>query len=152
MTGEYFDSAIFIGPNLEQRIQKFVLDDEQVVAGSGPTDATTGQPLGGKHVQGGLKVGEMEQWALVSHGAMLNMYEKTSIDSDGRILYICRNCGNTAVYNEYRNIYICRLCEEYADIVAVESTKAAMLFMEELAASNISMKFGVTPREFEFYS
>lgn len=151
MTGEYFDSAIFIGPNLEQRIQKFVLDDEQVVAGSGPTDATTGQPLGGKHVQGGLKVGEMEQWALVSHGAMLNMYEKISTDSDGRIMHICRNCGNLAVLNEYKEIYICKICEEYADIVAVETTKSAMLFVEELAASNISMKFGVTPREYDHY-
>ena len=149
-TGEYFDSAIFIGPNLEQRIQKFVLDDEQVVAGSGPTDATTGQPLGGKHVQGGLKIGEMENWALCSHGAMLNMYEKLSTDSDGRVMNICRNCGNFAVYNEYRNIYVCKTCEEYADIVNVDSSKAAMLFIEELAAANISMKFGVTPREFEY--
>jgi DNA-directed RNA polymerase beta subunit len=149
MTGEYFDSAIFIGPNLEQRIQKFVLDDEQVVAGSGPTDATTGQPLGGKHVQGGLKTGEMEMWALCSHSSVLNMYEKSSIDSDGRVMYICRNCGLPSVYNEYKNIYICNICEEFADIVAVESTKSAILFMEELAAANISMKFGVEPRQYE---
>ncbi len=150
-TGEYLDSAIFIGPNLEERIQKFVLDDEQVVAGSGPTDATTGQPLGGKHVQGGLRVGEMENWALASHGSMLNMYEKLSIDSDGRTIYICRNCGNYAVYNEYRNIYICKVCEEYADISAIDGSKSAILFAEELAASNISMRYGVTPREFEVW-
>jgi len=150
-TGEYFDSAIFIGPNLEERIQKFVLDDEQVVAGSGPTDATTGQPLGGKHVQGGLRVGEMENWGLASHGSMLNMYEKLSTDSDGRIIYICRNCGNFAVYNEYRNIYICKVCEEYADIAAVDGSKTAILFAEELAASNISMRYGITPREFEIW-
>ena len=148
-TGEYLDSAIFIGPNLEERIQKFVLDDEQVVAGSGPTDATTGQPLGGKHVQGGLRVGEMENWGLASHGSMLNMYEKLSTDSDGRIIYICRNCGNFAIYNEYRNIYICKVCEEYADISAVDGSKTAILFAEELAASNINMKYGITPREFE---
>jgi DNA-directed RNA polymerase beta subunit len=150
-TGEYLNSAIFIGPNLEERIQKFVLDDEQVVAGSGPTDATTGQPLGGKHVQGGLRVGEMENWALSSHGSMLNMYEKLSIDSDGRIVYICRNCGNFAVYNEYVNIYICKICEEYADIAAIDSSKTATLFAEELAASNISMRYNITPREFEIW-
>lgn len=152
MTGEYFDSAIFIGPNLEERIQKFVLDDEQVVAGSGPTDATTGQPLGGKHVQGGLRVGEMENWGLASHGSMLNMYEKLSTDSDGRVVYICRNCGNYAVHNEYRNIYICKVCEEYADITAVDGSKTAILFAEELAASNISMRYGITPREFDVYT
>lgn len=148
-TGEYFDSAIFIGPNLEQRIQKFVLDDEQVVAGSGPTDATTGQPLGGKHVQGGLKIGEMENWALCSHGSMLNMYEKVSTDSDGRVMHICRNCGNFAVLNEHRNIYICKICNEYADIIGVDSSKSAMLLAQELAAANIGMRYVVTPREFE---
>lgn len=151
-TGEYLDSAIFIGPNLEERIQKFVLDDEQVVAGSGPTDATTGQPLGGKHVQGGLRVGEMENWGLASHGAMLNMYEKLSIDSDGRTVYICRNCGNFAVYNEYKNIYICKSCDEYADIASVDSSKTAVLFLEELAASCVGVRAGVTPREFEIYT
>ena len=93
MTGEYFDAAIFIGPCAEQRLQKFVLDDEQSVAGSGPTDATTGQPLGGKHVQGGLKLGEMEHWGLESHGSMINLFEKTHSDSDHRKTYICRGCG-----------------------------------------------------------
>lgn len=151
MTGEYFDSAIFIGPNLEQRIQKFVLDDEQVVAGSGPTDAITGQPLGGKHIQGGLRIGEMENHGLLSHGCMLNMYEKLSIDSDGKTAYVCRNCGNYSVYNEYKNIYICNVCEEYADIVSIDTSKSSILFIEELAAANISVKFGVTPREFESY-
>lgn len=151
-TGEYLDSSIFIGPNFEERIQKFVLDDEQVVAGSGHTDTTTGQPLGGKHVQGGLRIGEMEVWALSSHGSMLNMYEKLSTDSDGRVVYICRKCGNFAVYNEYKNIYKCIVCKEYADIVSVDSSKTAILFAEELAASNISMRYGITPREYEFYS
>jgi DNA-directed RNA polymerase II subunit RPB2 len=150
-TGEYMDSAIFIGPNYEQRIQKFVLDDEQVVAGSGHTDATTGQPLGGKHVQGGLRIGEMEVWVLASHGSMLNMYEKLSKDSDGRVVYICRSCGQFAVYNEYKNIYKCVVCQEFADIVAVDSSKTAILFAEELAASNISMRYGLRPREYEQY-
>jgi DNA-directed RNA polymerase II subunit RPB2 len=151
-TGEYLNSSIFIGPNFEERIQKFVLDDEQVVAGSGHTDATTGQPLGGKHVQGGLRIGEMEVWALSSHGSMLNMYEKLSTDSDGRIVYVCRKCGNFAIYNEYKNIYKCITCEEDADIVAIDSSKTAILFAEELAASNISMRYGVVPREYEQYT
>lgn len=151
MTGEHFDSAIFIGPVTGQRLQKFVLDDEQSVAGSCPTDATTGQPLGGKSVQGGLRMGEMETWALESHGSMLNLYEKHHIDSDGRVLYVCRRCGNSAVYNEYREIYQCRVCKEFADIAAIESTKTANLMMEELAASNVGMTIGLKRRQFEKY-
>ncbi len=148
-TGVFFDAAMFIGPIMEQRLQKFVLDDEQAVGGSSPTDATTGQPLGGKHVHGGIRIGEMERWCLQCHGTILNLYEKTHTDSDGRTMYVCRGCGNLAVYNEYQKIYQCRTCNEMADISAVDSTKTAILFHEELAASGIRMRLGLRPREFE---
>jgi DNA-directed RNA polymerase beta subunit len=151
MTGEYFDSAIFIGPSAGQRLQKFVIDDEQSVAGSCPTDPTTGQPLGGKSVQGGLRMGEMETWALESHGSMFNLYEKHHSDSDGRTLHVCRRCGNMAVYNEVREIYQCRACKEFADISFIESTKTANLLMEELAASNVCITIGLKRRQFEQY-
>lgn len=148
-TGEYFDAAIFIAPTMQQRLQKFVLDDEQSVAGVGPTDATTGQPLGGKHVQGGLRIGEMERWGLEAHGAMINLHEKSHTDSDGREMFVCRGCGALAVYNEHHSIYWCRTCGEGADIAVVESTKTAILLHEELAAANISVRLGLRPRAFE---
>jgi DNA-directed RNA polymerase subunit B len=148
LTGEWFDAAIFIGPTMEQRLQKFVLDDEQSVAGSGPTDATTGQPLRGKHVKGGLRIGHMERDTMDSHGAMINLAEKLGTDSDGRVSYVCRGCGHYAVYNEFHGIYKCR-CGEMADISAVDSSKSAILFHEELAAGSIQMKLGLRPREFE---
>jgi DNA-directed RNA polymerase II subunit RPB2 len=149
-TGGYFDAAIFIAPTFEQRLLKFVSDDEQSVAGSGPTDATTGQPLGGKHVQGGLRLGEMENWCLTAHGSMLNLFEKTSTDSDGRALYVCRGCGHYGVYNEFQgNLYVCRRCGEMADIARVDGSKSAALFHEELAAASIRVRFGLRPREFE---
>jgi DNA-directed RNA polymerase beta subunit len=148
-TGEHVDAAIFIAITAEQRLQKFVLDDEQAVAGSGPTDATTGQPLGGKHVHGGLRLGEMEVWGLVSHGSMLNMSEKGHQDSDGRPMHVCRGCGQFAVYNEYRSIYACRRCGDLADIATVDGRKTAVLIHEELAAANIRVRMGLRPREFE---
>jgi DNA-directed RNA polymerase beta subunit len=125
------------------------LDDEYAVASSGPTDATTGQPLGGKNVRGGLRLGEMEAWCLESQGAMMSMYEKYSEDSDGRTLYVCRGCGNHAACNETYNVYKCRICGEAADIAAVESAKSSIVFQEELAAANIRVKLGLKPREFE---
>lgn len=148
-TGEVFDAAIFIGPTFQQRLQKFVLDDEQSVAGSGPTDATTGQPLGGRHIKGGLRIGEMERWGLQSHGSMLNIFEKTHLDSDGRTMYVCRGCGSLAVYNEYHGVYRCRACREAADIAAVDSTKTAILLHEELAAANVRVRLGLEPRAFD---
>jgi len=96
-------------------------------------------------------MGEMETWALESHGSMFNLYEKHHIDSDGRVLYVCRRCGNSAVYNEFRDIYQCRICKEFADIAAIESTKTANLMREELAASNVEMTIGLKRRQFEKY-
>ena len=149
MTGEYMWVAIFIAPTFEQRLQKFVLDEEQAVAGSGPTDATTGQPLGGKHVQGGIRLGHMELDGLASHGSMFNVAEKTSTDSDGRVMHICRGCGAFAAYNSGREIYSCLTCGELADISAVDGSKTAVLLHEELAAANIRITLGLAPREFD---
>ena len=149
MTGEYFDAAIVIGPCAEQRLQKFVLDDEQSVAGSGPTDATTGQPLGGKHVHGGLRIGEMEHWGLESHGSMYNLFEKTSQDSDGRVMHVCRGCSALAAYNEFQGVYNCKSCGELADISAVDGSKSAILFHEELAAANVTVRLGLRPRAYD---
>jgi DNA-directed RNA polymerase beta subunit len=148
-TGTYFDAAIFIGPTYEQRLLKFVIDDKYSVAGTGPTDATTGQPLKGKNIGGGLRIGEMELWCLESHGTMFNSYEKMSIHSDGRKIYVCRNCGDLAIYNREQDIYRCPNCKEMAEIVAFDSKKTASVFMEEVMASNIKMMLGMQQRTFE---
>ena len=149
--GEVLDAAIFVGPTYYQRLQKFVLDDEYAVAGSGPTDATTGQPLGGKNSSGGLRLGEMERWCLQSHGAVRNDLEKTHDDSDGRTMYVCRNCGDRAICNPREGIYRCLNCRELADIAAVDSRKTAMVFLDELAGSNVKVRLGLTPRTFVEY-
>ena len=148
-TGAHLDVAITLGFILQQRLQKFVLDEEQCVGGAAPTDATTGQPLGGKHVQGGLRLGYMEIDTLVAHGAAFTAEEKLRTDSDARTMYICRGCGGSAIVNEAAGIFDCRACGELADIAAVPSTKSAMLFREELAGGNIDMRLGPRPREFE---
>jgi len=150
-TGEYMNASIFMGPCYMQRLLKFVLDDGQCVAGSCPTDPITGQPLGGKSVQGGLRIGEMETWCLHSHGSMANSYEKHSMDSDGLLIYLCRTCGKPAICNEDRNVYICKTCNEFAEIVAVESTKSSNAFIEALAASNVGITNGLTKKTFEKY-
>jgi DNA-directed RNA polymerase beta subunit len=147
-TGEYFDAAILIAPTYHQRLQKFVLDDNYVVAGSGPTNYITGQPLSGKSVQGSFRLGEMENWVLCSQGSMMFLYEKFYIDSDHLVNTICRNCGNMAVYNSKKEIYKCNKCGPFADIEKVNSAKANMAFVQELISSNIRIRFKLKPRLF----
>jgi DNA-directed RNA polymerase subunit B len=147
-TGRHYDAAVFAGMLFVQRLQKFVFDDEQYVGSSGPTDATTGQPLAGKQAGGGMRIGEMEVWTLASHGAMETLAEKLSTHSDGRSAYVCRGCGQPAAYNPARAVYDCRVCRENARITEVDSCKASMLFQEELRASGIAMKLGLRPPTF----
>ena len=147
-TGQYYDVAIFIGPTTIQRLQKFVLDDEQVVGSSTPIDALTGQPLGGKAQHGGLRLGEMELWNYASHGSMINMSEKILKDSDGREVYICTGCGMEAIYNSYSNIYECKICKEMADISAVSTTKSALLFKNQISSANVNVLWGLKPHTY----
>ena len=145
ITGEIIDSAISLNVTYEVRIQKFVIDDEQFVGKITPRDLITGQPTGGKQINGGLKLCEMEAHCLISHGCMEIFHEKYSIDSDGTKLYICRSCKNPAVYNSAQNIYKCNLCKEYADIVGVDSCKAAIAGIEYISGTGINMELNVEP-------
>lgn len=146
-SGEWLDSMIFIGPTLYTRLQKFVLD-ENYASANGPTSALTLQPLDGKNNNGGLRIGEMEVWALVAHGVMTCLFKKLYDDSDGTTIYICRNCGNRAVVNEKLCIYKCKECEDLADIVAVNSSWVANLFFNETSAMNVKMNFELEPHTF----
>lgn len=147
-TGEYYDAAIFVGPTFHQRLQKFVKDDEYAVA-RGPTDALTGQPLDGKNARGGLRIGEMENWVLQSHGAMATTAEKMFLDSDGMTQFVCRGCGLPAVFNARLEIYRCTSCGEAADIVSVDSCRASIVAQHEIRTTNIEVSFGLRPPEFE---
>lgn len=149
LTGEHYDAAIFMGPTFHQRLQKFVKDDEYAVGGHGPTDALTGQPLDGKNVRGGLRIGEMEAWVLQSQGAMMNLTEKMFMDSDGQRQYLCRTCGSPAIYNAHQGIYRCTTCGEMADIASVDSCKASIVFQHEIRSANVKLTLGTRPREFE---
>ena len=148
-SGNHMDVAIFMGPTFMMRILKFVLDDEQSVGHIGPTYPDTGQPVGGKHVSGGLKIDEMQAWALDAHGCMVNLHEKVNYNSDGRTAHICRKCGKYAAYNEYLQIHNCPTCGDYARISAINTTKSVMKFHEHLAASCIPIEFGLRPYEAE---
>ena len=143
LTGEYFDAAIFIGPTSEQRSQKFAIDDEQMVGNHTPTDPITGQPIAGKAIGGGLRVGEMEMQCLTALGSMNMLYEKSHLDSDGRDIYVCRSCRTPAIYNKVRGKYRCVACKQNADIIRVESNKASVVLQQYLMSAGINIELFV---------
>ena len=56
--------------------------DKMHARSTGPYQAITQQPLGGKSMRGGQRLGEMEIWALASYGASETLAESLTIRSD----------------------------------------------------------------------
>jgi len=75
-----------------------IAQDKMSYRGIGPYSAKTSQPLGGKSRKGGQRLGEMEIWAVIGHGAEKNLNEFISTKSDSiklRNKYISEMMGNT---------------------------------------------------------
>ena len=147
ITGEYIDTAIFICPTFEERLQKFVVDDEQFVGKYAPIDPITGQPTGGAIISS-PRQGELEVWNFSSQGLMHVLKEKIFTDSDGINIYVCINCKNMAVYSKFNNRYLCSSCKDMADIVTVPSCRAAVVLLQYLNSSNIQVDLEVEPYYF----
>lgn len=151
-TGEAIDAEIFIAPCYMQRLQRFVNNSVYAVS-SGPTDAVTRQPVGGKANNGGLRMGEMERDVLISNGATKFLREKFFTHSDGFDMYVCKRCGgrNSVVVNVERRIYKCVNCRDLADIVLIPSSWSSKMFLQEIEALGIGIKIGVAPSVNEIY-
>ncbi len=147
-TGEWINGMIFMGPTYYQRLQKFVSKQIYAIT-SGPTDIITRQPLDGKASRGGIRVGEMEKDVLVAHGCAEFFREKFLNNSDKFKTYICRLCGNFAIVNKESCEYYCKQCEDLADIGEVRTSWSSKLFLQQLAAMNISVSIGLKPYTFE---
>lgn len=150
MTGEMFEVSLFYGPQTVIRLPKFVREDRHAIGKTGPKNPITGQALTGKRMGGGHKVGEMELWVLLAQGATNILNEQFFLDSDSFPIYVCRTCQKLAIYNERRNKYKCSNPEcQSVDIAVVDSSKTALLFLQELQMANIGIDIQPEPRYFE---
>jgi len=88
MTGEQMEADIFMGPIYYQRL-KHMVEDKINYRDTGPKKLLTHQPTQGRGDGGGLRIGEMERDALVSHGvskflteSMMERSDKTTVQFD----------------------------------------------------------------------
>lgn len=137
ITGQRMAAKIFVG-NLYYLKLKYMVGNKMHGRASGKIALLTRQPIEGRARGGALRLGEMEQEALVAHGASLLLKER--YDSDKVVLPICTKCGSIAIDDNIRNKLICPLCGS-EDIEPVEMSYAFKLLLEELQGLHIQTKF-----------
>ncbi|AAS18088.1 DNA-directed RNA polymerase II second largest subunit [Singapore grouper iridovirus] len=134
ITGRRFPAKIFMAPCPYQRLRHMVSGKIHSRV-SGPVDALTRQPVAGRSRDGGIKIGEMEQWCKISHGASESLKESMFDTSDKYSVPVCQTCGRISDHFEY-----CRLCDA-VDIRLTYLPYTTKLLFQELKAIGISITF-----------
>jgi DNA-directed RNA polymerase II subunit RPB2 len=135
-TGEQFECSTFIGPVFYQRL-KHMVNDKKHSRSIGPMVNLTRQPAEGRSRDGGLKFGEMEKDAMVSHGASAFTKSRMYDVSDKYSVHICNKCGLLASYNDKVNIHLCRTCDNRTDFSYVQIPYSCKLLFQELMTMNV---------------
>jgi len=143
LTGEQHECSIFMGPIFYQRL-KHMVNDKQHSRSIGPMVNLTRQPAEGRSRDGGLRFGEMERDAMISHGASRFTRGRMYDASDKYHVYSCNKCGMIATYNDEMHIHICRTCENRTDFSYVEIPYACKLLFQELMTMNIAPRLITT--------
>ncbi|MBS3100391.1 DNA-directed RNA polymerase subunit B'' [Candidatus Pacearchaeota archaeon] len=137
VTGKKMDVKIYIG-NMYYMKLKYMVSNKMHARASGKVALLTRQPIEGRSRGGALRLGEMEQQALVAHGASLLLKER--YDSDKVIIHICSKCGGLGIKDSLRNKTYCPMCNS-AEIDDVEVSYAFKLLAEELLGLHVATKF-----------
>jgi DNA-directed RNA polymerase II subunit RPB2 len=136
ITGRKMTTRIFIGPTYYQRLKQMSADKVHSRA-RGTSNLLTRQPPEGKARNGGLRIGEMERDAIIAHGAIQYLKEKTVENSDIYNAYVCDICGQLAHKAGKMRYYICRGCNNTTKISPIIIPYACKLFFQELQTINI---------------
>jgi hypothetical protein len=99
---------------------------------SGPYSQLVRQPSVGRARDGGLRVGEMEKDAMLSHGTVQFLKERMFDVSDKYFVTLCKDTGMIAAVNKEKNIYNSLYSNNNTDFVRVQIPYASKLLMQEL--------------------
>ncbi len=105
---------------------------------SGKVALLTRQPTEGRARGGALRLGEMEQQALVGHGASLLLKER--YDSDKTTLFVSTSSGYLAIKDRIRNKTYDPITGN-TEVEPVEVSYAFKLLIDELLAMHILTTF-----------
>ncbi|XP_034837415.1 DNA-directed RNA polymerase I subunit RPA2 [Maniola hyperantus] len=144
--GREMTADIFFGLVHYQRLRHMVSDKWQVRT-TGAVDALTRQPVKGRRRGGGVRLGEMERDALISHGTAFLLQDRLFHCSDKSEAIICAKCGTLlgpiTGSMDTDNEATCRLCG-VGDLQRVVIPYIFKFFVTELASVNINVKINCT--------
>ncbi len=138
-TGLPMDALILIGPVFYQRLAHFA-DDKCYARSEGAVNPLTKQPLRGMRVNGGMRMGEMELSALVSHGASQFQKDRFLTCSDGVEVTLCMNekCGGDV--SSFNSEGLCVACGS-SRFETVTVPYAYVLLKNQLRSCMFDLKF-----------
>lgn len=105
MTGEQIEMETYFGPTYYMRL-KHMVKDKINSRPRGPNTNLTRQPVAGRANDGGLRIGEMERDAVISHGMTAFLQESMLERADDYQMAICNKTGTIAIYNPSKNIML----------------------------------------------
>ena len=102
LTGKQLETEVFIGPTYYLRL-KHMVQDKVHSRSTGPRTFKTHQPASGRSNDGGLRIGEMERDAILSHGMSSYLKESMYDKSDKYTFNVCNTTGMMSVSNNSEN-------------------------------------------------
>ena len=156
ITGQQLKVNFFIGPTYYQRLTHQVSDKYQA-RDDGLKTALTHQPVGGRALGGGGRIGEMERDGLLSHGVSSFIKESYMERSDKYKFYISTKTGLISSVNPEKGIFrdisndeteqfiddnnnmVKRpLSESSSEFVCIEAPYSFKLFLQEVESMSIA--------------
>ncbi len=137
ITGQRMKVKIFVG-NMYYMKLKYMVSNKLHARASGKIALLTRQPIEGRAKGGALRLGEMEQQALIAHGSSLLLKER--YDSDKVVIHICSKCGVIGIEDNIRGKVICPNCD-CTELEPIEVSYAFKLLVDELQSLHIITKF-----------
>jgi DNA-directed RNA polymerase beta subunit len=139
-TGKWFTSTIYIGPCYYQLLRHLVIDKIQMRS-TGMLSTITQQPIQGRQLIGGLRMGEMERDAFIAHSAPDLLFERLCYSSDKYTAIICTRCNHFAYSDVSLETVRCRYCEDKATFGKVRIPYVFKLLQQYLNGMGIDFLF-----------
>jgi DNA-directed RNA polymerase II subunit RPB2 len=146
--GQLYQNQINVSVCHYQMLRHHVLDKIQMRA-EGAIRPVSHQPVGGRAYEGGLKIGEMERDAIISHEAIENLWERLCGVSDKYKTVACATCGRIAISNPITGVNICNHCGPLATFGIITIPYALKLLNQLLTACNFESSFVLEPLRLE---